>query len=404
MKRDAEIGIVGAGPAGARAAELLAGLGAEVLVLDPKAGWEKPCGGGLTPPLFDEMPEFDELLPNARMIERVRIEVSPEEGFTAPLNRPVQIISRRSLAKWQLQRAAAAGATLKRVKIRDARRELGGWRLDTDNGPIRVGFLVGADGGASLVRRIAAPKLRVELAPTRVAYPGEAGPTPDTMVLQFYKGLAGYLWDFPRPDHRSIGVGVPNGTWRRPRLDSEIDLYRDSSEPCSCPGLERAGAVIGTAQLGHGDFSKIGGDDYALLGDAAGLADPLTGEGIHNALRSANLFASAWVGGDPKVYAGLARGAFAHEFRVARITRRLVFETELATWLVSAATTSKLWYAAVVSVMNAINEHDTGIIRLLSGWFGAYRTTPRGQLTLLREPRQPVACVCGRCGPTTTDL
>lgn len=48
MRTDGQIGIVGAGPAGARAAERLARLGADVVLLDPTAQWEKPCGGGLT--------------------------------------------------------------------------------------------------------------------------------------------------------------------------------------------------------------------------------------------------------------------------------------------------------------------------------------------------------------------
>ena len=50
--RKVEIGIVGAGPAGARAGELLADAGAEVVLLDPKAPWEKPCGGGITAGTF----------------------------------------------------------------------------------------------------------------------------------------------------------------------------------------------------------------------------------------------------------------------------------------------------------------------------------------------------------------
>ena len=66
MERSADLGIVGAGPAGARGAELLAAQGARVLLFDPKAPWEKPCGGGLPPPVFEEIPELDELLPRAR--------------------------------------------------------------------------------------------------------------------------------------------------------------------------------------------------------------------------------------------------------------------------------------------------------------------------------------------------
>lgn len=56
-----EIGILGAGPAAARAAELLADAGAELILLDPKAPWEKPCGGGLTAGTLHQVPELAEL-------------------------------------------------------------------------------------------------------------------------------------------------------------------------------------------------------------------------------------------------------------------------------------------------------------------------------------------------------
>ncbi|MCR4341777.1 MAG: FAD-dependent monooxygenase, partial [Gemmatimonadaceae bacterium] len=58
LRYDAEIAVVGAGPAGARAAELLAREGADVLLLDPRAPWEKPCGGGLTASAFHDFPQL----------------------------------------------------------------------------------------------------------------------------------------------------------------------------------------------------------------------------------------------------------------------------------------------------------------------------------------------------------
>lgn len=398
MRQTAEIGIVGAGPAGARAAELLARRGVSVVMLDPKAPWEKPCGGGLTPSAFDAIPELEELKSQARPIDRVRVEVDPEEGFLVRLERPMWILSRRTLGRWQLERALQAGAVHLPVKVRSIRRALGAWRLETDGGPVEVSFLVGADGGASLVRRVAAPKLDVELAPTRVAYPPQAGPTPDTAVLKFYPNIAGYLWDFPRPDHRSVGVGVQNGTWRRSRLDGEIDEYRRSSEPCSCPGLERAGAVIGTAQFGHGDFSSIAGDGFALLGDAAGFADPLTGEGIHNALRSGELLADAWLSGDPRRYPKLARRAFEREFQVARVIRRFVFEGDAGIRLVHRGFGSDVWYAAVGTVVNAFNEHDGNPFRLLRGWARTWRDVRRTPSVAERVGRVPVPCGCSDDG------
>jgi len=396
MPRSAQIGILGAGPAGARAAELLARHGVEVVLFDPKAPWEKPCGGGLTPPLFDELPDFAEVKDFARPIDRVRVETSPEEGFTVSLDRPMWIVPRIALGRWQLDRALAAGAELVPLRVKSIERVPAGWQLETDEGVFQVQYLIGADGAASLVRRVAAPEFSVELAPTRVAYPHSAGPTPDTVVMQFYGGIAGYLWDFPRPGHRSVGIGVPNGTWRRATLDEEVDRYRDSSEPCDCPGLERGGAVIGTAQLGHGDFSAIAGEGFALLGDAAGFADPLTGEGIQNALRSAELFVLAWTSGDPGRYPELARRAFAREFGVARWLRHTVFESERGLALIRRALVSDVAYAAVSATVNAINEHDGSVLRFFRKSARVLRHLRRGESAAEREARVAVPCGCSQ--------
>jgi flavin-dependent dehydrogenase len=395
MRHTAEVGIVGAGPAGARAAELLAARGTAVVLLDPKAPWEKPCGGGLTPTAFDEVPELGELEHSARAVGRVRVELSPEKGFSVDLDRPMWILSREILGRWQLDRALAAGAVHLPAKVQSLVRSAGGWLLYTDHGALRFPFLVGA---ASLVRRVASPNLSIELAPTRVAYPLEAGPTPDTVVFKFYGGIAGYLWDFPRPEHRSIGIGVPNGTWRRPLLDGEIDAYRDSSQPCDCPGLDRAGAVIGTAQLGHGDFSRIAGSDFALLGDAAGFADPLTGEGIQNALRSAGLLARAWAAGDPRLYRTLARRAFSREFAVARLIRHSVFESEAGLRLIQRALVSDAAHAVVAATVNAVNEHDGNVLRFVRRWTRTLRRVRANPSMAGRTGRVPVPCACRDAG------
>jgi len=116
----AEVGIVGARPADARAAELFAILGATVVMLDPKAPWEKPCGGGLTPRAFDEIPELEELKPLGRPVTSVRVEANPAHLF---------------------------------VKVNAIRRAYGAWHIETSSGDLTVPFLV------------AAPNFEVELAP-----------------------------------------------------------------------------------------------------------------------------------------------------------------------------------------------------------------------------------------------
>lgn len=396
VHHETEVGIVGAGPAGARAAELLAERGVGVLVWDPKAPWEKPCGGGLPWSAFENVPALHELQPVSQRIDRARIEVSPEEGFTVPLDRPMYMVARKELAQWQLGRAEEAGAELVPSSIRSIEKMEGGWRVASADGDTwTVRFLVGADGAASLVRRVASSEFQVALAPTRVAYPFGAGTTPDTVVIQFYDEVEGYLWDFPRPDHRSLGIGIVAGSWKRPLMDQEVEEYRLSREACECVTPERAGAVIGTALLGHGDYSGVGGADFALLGDAAGFADPATGEGIENALRSAALLAEAYgADGNFSSYPRRARGLFEREFRVSRFVRKVLFERRLGTALVRRAMTADWAHALSGAVANATNEHDPSILHLLGRTIRGRRRIRRNPDAALRSARSPVPCGC----------
>lgn len=372
--RDAEIGVLGAGPAGARAAELLAEAGADVLLWDARAPWEKPCGGGIPASTFRHVPELHELRDRAQKIESVRFQVAPGAGFPVPLDRSMYMISRKDLARWQIERAQSAGARLERVRIRSIDESEDGWRVRArDDQSWRVRLLVGADGAASLVRRAASPDFRVELAPTRVSYPEGRGPEPETILVRLYEEVEGYFWDFSRPDHRSVGMGTGPGAWNRSRLDREIDTYRSGGPDAT--DRDRTGAVIGTAAFGHGDFTAVGGTRYGLLGDAAGFADPATGEGIQSALRSASLLAEAYrAEGDFGSYPLRARKAFEEEFRRARILRQVLFEAGIGPWLVRKGERARWARALVSAVMNATNEHDLGIRSLLRRSAKAYRS------------------------------
>jgi flavin-dependent dehydrogenase len=366
VSQSVEIAIVGAGPAGARAAELLAGQGADVLLLDAKAPWEKPCGGGLTPPLFDEFAELAEVRAFARPVAAAAVAVGDSPPIDFTLDGDIWMVSREKLGHWQLDRALRAGARHRPVKVKRITRNGAGWLLETGDQTVRAATLVGADGAASGVRSVAAPGFTVELVPTRVAYPSGSGPTPDVLLLRFYRDLVGYLWDFPRPDHRSVGIEASKGAWSRRELDGRIDDCRAATS--SSP--PRAGAVIGTAHLGHGDFSAIAGEGFALLGDAAGFADPFTGEGIRNAIRSADLFARAWrMGHDWRnTYPRLARRAFAVEFAVSRVLRKSLSESRLGVRLLHRAGSSRIAYALVATMLNTLNVHDFGPGSLLAHW------------------------------------
>lgn len=328
---DAEVGIVGAGPAGARAAELLAALGVEVIGFDSRAPWEKPCGGGLPAAAFRNVPELAEVKALGQQIRKLRLATVDGPALVLPLSEPLYVVSRRELGVWQLARARAAGARLIRAGIVEIEPLSRGWRLQDGCGlEYRVRRLVGADGAASRVRYVVARGFRPELAPTRVAYPVGRPPFPAEQVLfSFIESVHGYLWDFPRADHRSVGVGLTPGTWSRGLIDAAVLRYLGNSG--AQRGYEILGAVIGTAMWPARDFPRIGGPDYALLGDAAGLADPATGEGIENALRSAGFLAEAFERrGDFALYPRLTRSVLLPEFRAARLIRSHLYRRSVA--------------------------------------------------------------------------
>ncbi|MGQ0702224.1 MAG: NAD(P)/FAD-dependent oxidoreductase [Gemmatimonadales bacterium] len=361
----AEVGIVGAGPAGAWLAARLAERGVEVLVWDPRSPWEKPCGGGLSAAALRLVPELAGVVSRARPITRVEFVSDRGLGLGVPLSGPIHVVSRAGLARWHLARAESAGARVVGEAVTRMAPASGGWLVTLRSGRVQqVRCLVGADGAASAVRAVVAPSVAVALEPTRVAYPGGAGPTPDTIRIRFPRTLAGYAWDFPRPDHRSVGAVAEPHSATRNRLEREV--VRLLPDPADAG--ERVGAVIGSAALPV-RFDRLGGSDFALLGDAAGLADPATGEGIPNALRSAELAAEAFLRQRSFAgYARLAAACFAAEFRKARLLRWLLYHRRAGNRLVEAAIEGPGAPAArrlLEAFINGANEHDSGLVRLL---------------------------------------
>lgn len=370
--REAEIGIVGAGPAGARAAELLADADADVLLLDPEAPWEKPCGGGITAGAFDEVPELRELDGHLRRVSAFRLE-APRASIRIPLGSPMAVIDRVDLARWQLERALAAGAELVPRRVRGIERKYGRWRLRIDaDEELRVRRIVGADGAASVVRRAVRPGFQPTLAPTRVVYPGLDEHAADEALFRFVPGMDGYVWDFPRPDRRSVGAGVSAGEASRSRMDAAVTDYWAERTGRELNGAPEAGAVIGTAGRPH-DYADLGDADWSLLGDAAGLADPVTGEGIRNALRSAACLADTYrEDGDFRGYPARAETDLEDGFRLSRKLHRLLHDHGGSGWMLAAGARTAGARALLAAVLNGANDHDFSG-SFVGQWWGAYR-------------------------------
>jgi len=284
------VAVVGAGPAGSLLAWRLARDGASATLFDASHPREKPCGGGLTAkalPLLPPAPPGDPL--PVRSIEACRFESGLGEQVDMALARPVAIGARREVDAWLLRRAVDAGA----VHVSERVTEVGATGgLRTSAGRVeRFDLIVGADGAGSLVRRTfagATPPARLTMAAGWFA-PGTA-----TMTVRFLPGLAGYAWLFPRPDHVGVGICAPLQSQPTRELIARLrDLVARAYPALADEDAQPYAHTIPSPSADPASILEIAGEGWALVGDAAALADPITGEGIYYALRSASLLADA---------------------------------------------------------------------------------------------------------------
>jgi geranylgeranyl reductase family protein len=283
-----KVAIVGAGPAGSLAAYHLARDGAAVTVFDASHPREKPCGGGVTSKALALLPQAppDDPLP-ARFVSDCRFESGFGESVDLPLSRPVAVASRRELDAWLLRRATGAGAVhvAERVVEVDA-----AGRVRTHAGrDERFDLIVGADGAGSLVRRsfrAPTPPERLHMAVGWFA----RGTSP--MLVRFTPDLRGYLWLFPRPDHVGVGIAAPLALVPTRQLLGRLEAEVARHFPALADDeAGRYAHTIPSPSTDPASILEIAGERFALVGDAAALVDPITGEGIYYALRSAIVLA-----------------------------------------------------------------------------------------------------------------
>jgi flavin-dependent dehydrogenase len=280
-----KVAVLGGGPAGAMAAATLAARGVETVLLDEKLAWEKPCGGGLTWKAYDRYPFLlDNPVPK-RLVTHTGLG-DPRAGSTmVKLARPLVIYSRKDLNALLLERAAAAGARLVKERVRGLERAGAVWRVQTASGGFEAEYVVVCLGARNPLRDYGS-----EFAPgdtmTALGYRTEVGQA--HIDLQFFPKFEGYLWIFPRCGQGSVGIGGKSESAQlmRERLERWMERrgldYRHASFYAHMiPALEPSSWAT----------NRIGGEGWMAAGDAAGLVDPVTGEGIYYALRSGELAA-----------------------------------------------------------------------------------------------------------------
>lgn len=317
---DRDVIVVGGGPGGATASRALARAGFKVLLLEravfPR---HKPCGGSLSPKVLSLGFDLTEV-----------IEDTVEEAlFTSPGEEPIRYRSPKPLA-YMVQRerfdhlllryAQDAGVrVLYGHRVLRAREVPGGVEVIADRGSFRASMLLGADGANGAVAR------SFRLSPPRIALAMDAEVAPPGEVQEAWRGRAlidfgsipfGYGWIFPKARDLSTGVlGVKGRVRGLPGC-----LQRFLQERLPQRGKSR---VVGwPIPLPSWRLNPVASPRVLLVGDAAGLVDPFTGEGIYYAMRSGLLASQAIVEGGEgaaKRYRRLVQAEFQSDFRGAAI-------------------------------------------------------------------------------------
>ena len=303
-----DVVVIGGGPAGATAAHDLACSGHSVLLLD-RAGRIKPCGGAIPPRLIKDFAIPESQLAarahSARMVSPadVKVDIPIEGGF-------VGMVDREHFDEWLRERAASHGAERRSGRFERLERAADGTALivyrpaaggalheaDSD-GPlatVRTRAVIGADGARSAVAQQAIPGAKKvacvfayhEIIALPEQLPAGYDPTRCDVVYRGSLSPDFYGWVFPHGQTLSIGTGSADKGFS---LRGAVATLRADAGLANARTVRREGAPLPMKPLKCWD----NGRDVVVVGDAAGVIAPSSGEGIYYAMVSGRHAATA---------------------------------------------------------------------------------------------------------------
>lgn len=289
-----DVVVVGAGPAGSSAARAAAERGRSVLLLDAaRFPRYKTCGGGLIGTSLALLPP-PALAAVERRVATASFSLRGGPARRVRSTRPFLALARREeLDQALVDAAVEAGAVFRdRVRVTRLRQEPEGVELTTSTGPLRAGVVVGADGSSGVVGRFVGVRIARSDLGLEVELAGAGADWEHRVHLDWGRDAGSYGWVFPKADRLTVGVIQRKGDGAATR--AYLARLLDGLGLADRKRLHDSGHLTRWREPG----SPVRRGRVLVAGDAAGLLEPWTREGISFALRSGLAAGEAAAGGD----------------------------------------------------------------------------------------------------------
>ncbi|MGG6230783.1 geranylgeranyl reductase family protein [Tenacibaculum sp. SDUM215027] len=327
MKQHYDVAVIGSGPSGASTAFYLAQKGISTVIIEKETlPRYKTCGGGFVFRGRKNLPfDIEEVV--EKEFHTVDIYLGKKLHFKTHREQPtISMIMRDSFDNLITKKAKEFGATLlENHKLKTLSFSDDIITLETSQGNFTTNFVIAADGALSPTAKMAGWKEDTRKLIPALEYEVEVS---DEDFERLSKEVRfdidaipyGYAWSFPKKKHLSIGVASARRT--KINLKEHYQQYLQTLNITNIINESQHGFQIPVAPRTDG-FVK---NNVFLIGDAAGFADPITAEGISNAIYSGKLAAEAII--ESKKEPELAAKLY-----LEKISENLLPEIKTGLWL-----------------------------------------------------------------------